>query len=112
MRAPASPPTAPNPVSPPAPATPANPPVKTKPPRNAAPAAPAASAAPAGSYIDAMKAAGYDDLDVDNLVAMRVHGVTPEFVRDMRNAGYEPDADELVAHGGAWCNARVRQADA
>ncbi len=87
---PASPANPPSPVGPPAPASPANPPVKVRPPRDAAPAE------SAGSYIDAMKSAGYEDLDVDDLIAMRLHGVTPEFVRAMRNAGYEPDADELV----------------
>jgi bla regulator protein blaR1 len=78
-----------------------------------------------GSYIDAMKAAGLDNLTVDqlialtiqnvtpeylrgmheqglhpdaeSLVAMRIQGVTPEYVRDLRNLGLNPDADQLVA---------------
>ncbi|HEU4411968.1 MAG TPA: M56 family metallopeptidase [Polyangiaceae bacterium] len=34
---------------------------------------------------------------LDQLVAFRIHGVTPAFVRSVREAGYSPDADQLVA---------------
>jgi hypothetical protein len=37
-----------------------------------------------------MKAAGYDNLDVDDLVAMRVHDVTPEYVQSIRDMGFTP----------------------
>jgi len=75
-----------------------------KPAAVAKPAAPAAAAA-AGksetrtgpSYIDQMKAAGFDNLDVDQLIALKVHDVTPEYVRAMRAAGFELDADQLAA---------------
>lgn len=38
-----------------------------------------------------------DESDLEQLVAFRVHGVTPEFIRSIRSAGYLPDADELVS---------------
>ena len=51
---------------------------------------------PAQSYIDGMKSAGMGDLDVDELVAMKVQGITPEYVREMKQAGFKIDADDLV----------------
>jgi beta-lactamase regulating signal transducer with metallopeptidase domain len=51
---------------------------------------------PSESYIDGMKAAGYGDLTVDELVAMKIQGVTPEYVREMRELGLKLDADELI----------------
>ena len=41
------------------------------------------------SYIDGMKAAGIGDLDVDELVAMKVQGITPEYVREMRASRFQ-----------------------
>jgi beta-lactamase regulating signal transducer with metallopeptidase domain len=69
------------------------------------PAHPASSAQPAAtansatatSYIDAMNAAGMADLTIDELVAMKIQGVTPEYVRDLHDQGLHPDADTLVA---------------
>jgi beta-lactamase regulating signal transducer with metallopeptidase domain len=49
------------------------------------------------SYIDGMKAAGYGDLTVDELVAMKVQGITPDYVREMKAAGFKVDADDLIA---------------
>ncbi|MGA9979245.1 MAG: M56 family metallopeptidase [Candidatus Sulfotelmatobacter sp.] len=57
----------------------------------------AASATTATSYIDAMKAAGMSDLTIDELVAMKIQGVTPEYVRELHDQGLHPDADTLVA---------------
>ena len=87
---PATPAAAPAPVSPPAPAAPAAP--KAKP----APPAPAAPAAPRASYIQEMKNAGFDNLDVDNLISLKIHGVTPEFIRAMRDTGLEPDIEDVI----------------
>ena len=53
--------------------------------------------AAAGSYIDAMKAAGLDNLTVDELVALKIQNVTPDYARRMRAEGMHPDADNLVA---------------
>jgi beta-lactamase regulating signal transducer with metallopeptidase domain/predicted flap endonuclease-1-like 5' DNA nuclease len=63
------------------------------------PARPAAAPQPAtsSSYIDGMKAAGLDNLTVDQLVAMKIQGVTPEYVRGLHEQGLHPDADELVS---------------
>ncbi len=60
--------------------------------------APASPAPPARSesYVEDMKAAGYGDLTVDELVAMKVQGITPDYVRDMKAAGLKMDADELI----------------
>jgi beta-lactamase regulating signal transducer with metallopeptidase domain len=110
-----APPTAPAPVSAPvatpapaaAPAPSASVPVY---PRVAANPKPVAAAKPAstaangdtdakprgGSYIDQMKSAGFDNLDVDQLIAFKVQGVTPEYVAQIRALGFKPDADDIV----------------
>jgi beta-lactamase regulating signal transducer with metallopeptidase domain len=51
----------------------------------------------ASSYVDAMKAAGLKDLTVDQLVALKIQDVTPEYVREMHEQGINPDAETLVA---------------
>jgi beta-lactamase regulating signal transducer with metallopeptidase domain len=53
-------------------------------------------AAASGSYIDGMKAAGIGDVTVDQLIAMKIQGVTPEYVRGLHELGLHPTADELV----------------
>jgi bla regulator protein blaR1 len=50
-----------------------------------------------GSYIDQMKAAGLDHLTPDELISLKVQGVTPEYVRGIRQQGFQPTADELVS---------------
>jgi beta-lactamase regulating signal transducer with metallopeptidase domain len=57
----------------------------------------APQAATSGSYIDGMKAAGLGDLRVDELIAMKIHGITPEYVRELHDQGLHPNADDLVA---------------
>jgi beta-lactamase regulating signal transducer with metallopeptidase domain len=65
--------------------------------QNASPAASPAPAAPTGSsYIDAMKAAGLPDLSIDDLIALKTQGVTPEYVRQIHELGLHPDADGFV----------------
>jgi beta-lactamase regulating signal transducer with metallopeptidase domain len=51
----------------------------------------------ATSYIDAMKSAGFGDLTVDQLIALKTQDVTPEYVRELRAQGVNPDVDNLVA---------------
>ena len=71
----------------------------------AEPAAPAESAAPAEripaeaaqSYIDGLKAAGLTNLDADQLVALKIQGVTPNYVREIKALGMHPDVDGLIA---------------
>jgi beta-lactamase regulating signal transducer with metallopeptidase domain len=53
--------------------------------------------AAASSYIDAMKAAGLGDLTIDQLVALKIQDVTPEYVRGIQEQGLHPDADSLIA---------------
>jgi beta-lactamase regulating signal transducer with metallopeptidase domain len=76
-----------------APALAAAPTPKPSPARPQAAPLPAAS----GSYIDGMKAAGIGELTVDQLIAMKIHNITPEYVRGFHELELHPDADELVA---------------
>ncbi|MGD1080978.1 MAG: M56 family metallopeptidase [Candidatus Sulfotelmatobacter sp.] len=57
----------------------------------------ASSSSSASSYIDGMKAAGLGDLTVDQLIAMKIQDVTPEYVREMHEQGLHPDANNLIA---------------
>jgi len=57
----------------------------------------ASASASASSYIDGMKAAGLPDLTVDELIALKIQDVTPDYVRAMREQGLNPTADKLIA---------------
>ena len=59
-------------------------------------AAASSGSQPSSSYIEDMKGAGLGNLSVDELVALKIQGVTPEYVRGMRAAGVNVDADELI----------------
>jgi beta-lactamase regulating signal transducer with metallopeptidase domain len=52
---------------------------------------------PSGSYIDGLRAEGITDLSVEQLIAMRVQNVTPEYVHSIHALGLKPDAGELIA---------------
>jgi len=89
-----------------APATPADSqPVVTvtasRPAQQSKPAAkPAAqeNAAPAKqSYIDGMKAEGFDNLSADELISMKVQGITPQYIHEIRAEGLKPSIDDLIA---------------
>jgi beta-lactamase regulating signal transducer with metallopeptidase domain len=55
------------------------------------------SGAPAASsYIEQMKAAGIENPSVDDLVAMKIQGITPEYVRLMKELGIAPQCDQLI----------------
>jgi beta-lactamase regulating signal transducer with metallopeptidase domain len=89
----------PAPSATPAPAANPRPVAKSSPAAKPSPSRPADSAeAPvsAGSYIEGMKAAGLGDVSVDDLIALKIQGVTPEYVREMKKLGIHPDADTLV----------------
>lgn len=58
---------------------------------------PAPQPAPTGSYIDGMRASGLGELTIDQLIEMKIQGVTPEYVREMQELGFHPDADEIVS---------------
>ncbi len=57
----------------------------------------ASASSSASSYIDGMKAAGLGDLTVDQLIAMKIQDVTPEYVRELREQGLHPDVNNLIA---------------
>src|ERR1700674_977646 len=48
------------------------------------------------SYLDAMEAAGFKNLTVDELISMKIQGVTPRYVKDMHELGLQPTPDELI----------------
>ena len=48
------------------------------------------------SYMDAMAAAGIKITDVDELISLKVQGVTPEYIKGMREQGLQPDVEELI----------------
>jgi beta-lactamase regulating signal transducer with metallopeptidase domain len=52
---------------------------------------------PSGSYIDGLRAEGITDLSVEQLIAMRVQNVTPEYVHSIHALRLKPDAAELIA---------------
>ena len=79
--------------------------------RPAAPAQPAPPAKPspaqtprgpeppttAPSYIDGLQSAGLKDLSADMLIAFKIQGITPDYVRQMHELGIHPGADRLIA---------------
>jgi len=50
----------------------------------------------AGSYIEAMKSAGLGHLSVDELVALKIQGVTPEYVQKMKELGIHSGPETLI----------------
>jgi beta-lactamase regulating signal transducer with metallopeptidase domain len=88
------------PVSPAAPAPAPQPATRTSPAAKPSPAiAPEAPVEPvmAGSYVDGLKAEGLGDIDVDELIALKIQGVTPEYVRGIQEQGLHPEVDEIIA---------------
>lgn len=51
---------------------------------------------PKESYLDAMEAAGFKNLTADEIIAMKIQGVTPAYVKEIRELGLQPSADEIV----------------
>ena len=48
------------------------------------------------SFIDGMSAAGLTNLTADELISLKIQGVTPEYVKEIHELGLNPDADGLV----------------
>lgn len=48
------------------------------------------------AYIRELRKLGYSDLPVESLVNLRIHGATPEYIRAMASEGFRPDAVELT----------------
>jgi beta-lactamase regulating signal transducer with metallopeptidase domain len=59
-------------------------------------ATPAKAGAPGPSFLEAMRKSGIE-FDVDQLVAMKIHGITPEYIDTMRATGLKIDAESLIA---------------
>ena len=50
-----------------------------------------------GSYIGGLQAAGLKDLTVDEIIALKIHEVTPEYIQGLRAAGLQANSAELVS---------------
>jgi beta-lactamase regulating signal transducer with metallopeptidase domain len=50
-----------------------------------------------GSYVDGMKSAGLSNLTADQLIALKIQDVTPEYVHGMNQLGLHPSVDDLIA---------------
>ena len=50
-----------------------------------------------GSYIEGLQSSGLKNLTVDDLIALKVQGVSPEYVREMRAAGFKTSVGDLIA---------------
>lgn len=48
------------------------------------------------SYIEGLRAAGLKNIDVDELIALKIQGVTPQYVREIHSAGLTPNIGELI----------------
>src|SRR5438105_10506460 len=48
------------------------------------------------SYLDAMEAAGFKNLSADELMAMKIQGVTPAYVKEIQGLGMKPTAEEFI----------------
>ena len=48
------------------------------------------------SYLDAMEAAGVKFVDVDELIAMKIQGVTPEYIKAIHDLGLQPNSEEII----------------
>jgi len=55
------------------------------------------ASAPQSSYIEALKSAGLDHLSVDELIALKIQGVTAEYVRELHALDLHPDVDDIIA---------------
>lgn len=51
----------------------------------------------ASSYVKDIEAAGLRDVSIEELVAMKVQGITPEYIKGMLATQLHPKVDELVA---------------
>jgi beta-lactamase regulating signal transducer with metallopeptidase domain len=49
------------------------------------------------SYIDGLRAEGITDVSVDQLIAMKIQNVTPEYVHGIHALGLKPGVNELIA---------------
>ena len=57
----------------------------------------AGTAANQESYLDQLERAGYRNLTVDQMIAMKIHGVTGDYIAEIKSLGWSPTPDQLVA---------------
>jgi beta-lactamase regulating signal transducer with metallopeptidase domain len=50
-----------------------------------------------GSYIEGLESAGLTNLSVDELISLKVQGVTPDYIRDIRATGLKPTVRDLIS---------------
>jgi len=50
-----------------------------------------------GSYLDELKSAGLKDLTVEEIISLKIQGVTPEYIQAMRRDGFDPTIRDLIA---------------
>ena len=60
------------------------------------PAAHPAPQSPKQSYIDSLNEAGLKDLSVDQLIALKVQGITAEYIKSIKDLNINPDVNTLV----------------
>lgn len=48
------------------------------------------------SYLEGMEAAGFKNLTADELIEMKIQGVTPAYVKEIHDLGMKPTVDELI----------------
>lgn len=58
---------------------------------------PAANQGAKGSYIESLKAQGLDNLSIDEIVELKVQGVTADYVKGLHDLGLKPSVDEIVS---------------
>jgi beta-lactamase regulating signal transducer with metallopeptidase domain len=49
------------------------------------------------SYVDQMKAQGLDNLTADELISLKIQGVTPEYIKEVHALGLHPSVNELIS---------------
>jgi bla regulator protein blaR1 len=64
-----------------------------QPPESSSEPAPASAKA---SYIAGLESVGLKNLKVDQIIALKVQGITPEYVRAIRAEGLDPNVNELI----------------
>ncbi len=48
------------------------------------------------SYIDSLQGAGLTNLTVDDLISLKIQGVTADYIRQLKAAGFEPRVREII----------------
>ncbi len=61
-----------------------------------APAAQTGGGTPKQSYIDSLSAAGVTDLSADDLISLKVQGITADYIKSMKEQNIKVDVDTLV----------------